>query len=200
MKKVLIMLLAVAAALGIAQSASATSFTINGAPGLTISGTATGAGPSYLVGGAGTFSLPAVGTFAGVSGEAFTVVATGSVLPAGSNLKTQATGFDNTIYSGANTDPFDSHGVLIKLANGDYVLIKSIGGGLDVVDIYNSKGKFIGGEVYGLDPVSNGPGGLTNTPEPSSLLLLGTGLLAMACIVFWKARSSKRQDLVLTSR
>jgi hypothetical protein len=32
---------------------------------------------------------------------------------------------------------------------------------------------------------------LTKTPEPSSLLLLGSGLLGLAMLVFWKAKANR---------
>jgi len=99
---------------------------------------------------------------------------------------------DNTFVNTEN--PFSANGLLIELTSGtlsgDFVYINGIGG-LDSnqidVSVFTSltSGQAISTINYF---VTNND--IPKTPEPSSMLLLGTGLLSLAGLVFWKSKSS----------
>jgi len=112
--------------------------------------------------------------------------------------------YDNLFYPGGNgagtcdetsksAGLLDGCGVVFALGNGDVASV-----------FYNEVGPFIGYQVEVAPPVNDGPGliGETDadggidfsatyvgmTPEPGSLLLVGTGLLSLTLVLFRKAR------------
>jgi len=120
------------------------------------------------------------------------------------NYKVEPTGFvpstltinghqDDTIFASGGT-PFTTKGLVIYITSGEFAndlvwLYQDGSKGTDV-QIFDFHGKRLVGENFAFAP----------TPEPSSMLLLGTGLLSLAGLVFWKSKSSngvKAQTLAM---
>lgn len=99
---------------------------------------------------------------------------------------------DNTY---AHTDtPFSTSGLLIKLTSGllknDYVYFNNIGSldsGQTDVSVFTSltSNRAISSINYYVSNANY------ITPEPSSLFLLGSGILSLAGLLFWKSKSSQ---------
>jgi len=102
---------------------------------------------------------------------------------------------DNTY---AHTDtPFSTSGLLIKLTSGllknDYVYFNNIGSldsGQSDVSVFtkltgNPAKTSLSSVNYYVDLTPN-----NKTPEPSALVLLGTGLFSMAGLLFWKSKGT----------
>jgi hypothetical protein len=194
MKQFPIALLALAAALATAAAAKADSFnftfTDTGVSGSgTLTGTYEGAGNPWLItGGTGTFTDPDD---------------SGSVsLVADLNGTTSSAQVDGVTYDDL-LDPLqisgaylDEDGLLFQFGNGDYI---------NIFFDYSAGGS--GPVYYGWDdsPEGNGDDGFesatglfdaSEAPEPGTLLLMATEILALALLLFWKAKA-QRLGLVL---
>lgn len=106
--------------------------------------------------------------------------------------------FDSLLnFSNAGTGILDKGGVLVDLSGYQLTLLT---GGFSGDNRDQANGHFFfadKGSFHPSNSVSGNNGNsasrapaLTETPEPGSLILLGTGLLCMALVLFWK--SSKR--------
>jgi type 1 fimbria pilin len=190
--------LALAAALAIAPIAKADSYNIN-ISGTDISGTAviTVAANGEIT--SGTFSFSTLGTASSVSGSLvadtpqtveYYDADTNSISTTSPSSSKVWNGysFDDMFALSGNTGNVSDYGILVAVPDG-YLNIFADGGS----DYWNEYDYVTG--TWTPSEVDNDLVALSITrtdpaPEPSSLLMLGTGLLCMAGILFWKARPS----------
>jgi len=199
MKRFLTFALALATALATSSVAKADSFdfTLSGT-GITgsgsLSGSSIGGGEFNITG--GSISISGSSTVAGSGGvivnpyspaPAYYDATTSTVSATVPPVNDVAFEFDNILTPGS-VPQMDSNGFGFLLSGGD------------IFDLWNFDGTYYWNEYTGqvansgwLIPLSGNGGDpvefdASPTPEPSSLLLLGTGLLFMAGLLFWKSK------------
>lgn len=171
MKKLALLLGGIALAVAPCTNAFADDFTFSySSPELSASGILTGSqDPSKA---AGIFLASSVEGTASIDGVSYDIT---GLLPINGFL-----GNDNDFYSNpADTiyddgQPFDFNGFAFALDNGDFMTLYANGGVPSAI---------AGTDNDPFEFVSSGTVGASFTPEPGSLTLLGTGVLALAGVV-----------------
>jgi hypothetical protein len=103
--------------------------------------------------------------------------------------------YDNILEPGSTSSIVDSDGLLFQFSDGTYFEMYSLSSNhyyWNELTITNNIGNAPADPInspFGL-PVSMLNATLDPTPEPSSLMLLGTGLLLLAGLLFWRSRRS----------
>jgi hypothetical protein len=208
MRKFWLVLLALTAAFVIAPPASADSFyyAINGqnfSADLTFTATpiAGYSGDYTITGVTGWFSDPDTGLVNLSSSNPATVISAGNVIPAsGGSQPTYANNgsfqYDNVLYANLTGNRIlDWEGLLFSIDNGSYELNIFSDSTYDAAGYFYwaDNGSYYSDNSITIDPSGSliaAPGDLTTAPEPGSLLLLGTGLLDLAAVIFLKAKPS----------
>jgi hypothetical protein len=103
--------------------------------------------------------------------------------------------FDKQLRGGTETGQQNNIGALVDLNGQELVLLSGIEGGGSSPGGKNGQFFFADNGAYhvsnelqrGNGTIGSTATALTVTPEPGSLFLLGTGLLGLALVLFWKA-------------
>jgi len=184
MKKLSLVVLALATALATAPAAMADSFGFNitGSTGITITGSGTLIGTNE---GGGIYDITSSSGYSfTIGGVGYSASIIGNPTPYPGTSTVAGDTYDDILTPGAWPYVTDN-GLLFQLSgsgslSGDYLdLFFSTSGiysGQDVWNVFNGDGFALINNTSGGDPLF--------TPEPSSLLLMGTGLLLMAGFLF----------------
>lgn len=177
MKKLSLFVFAFATALAISPAANADSFNFSvSGSGFTGSGILTGTsiGSSMTAITSGTFTIN------GVSGSIV-----GNPNMPGVAIYNAGAGYnydyDDIVFSAGGKQSLDVDGLLFLLSNGGAVNIWELGGTYYWNEWLGNAWLFNPAIGEGGEPIN---GSISPTPEPSSLLLLGTGLLLLAGFIY----------------
>jgi hypothetical protein len=187
MKKLSIALLALASACAVAPAASASSFAFT----FTLPGgelLASGYLLGSQVGNTGVYDVIAGAIGVWAPGNEYVTASLASPGVDGSDNLLTPSASGPAPYVSLGGISFDIDGYFINIYSGDQTLGEGFLG--DGTDTYGIQA----GPLLGMSYVEDLPGELAIalTPEPSSLLFLGTGLLALAFLAFRKMKSPSR--------